>query len=166
MRLRSPKSASAWMAFHLAIELAAARAQAAGSRSDCLHDSMIAFACSPGAAGQRCRATRPCAPRSTGATTCFLRRESLLQRLSVFAGSWALEAAEYVGGGEALIPAMSSISSSNWSTNRWFWLKLALHPRHATACSRRSASMPRRSWWRVEKSRPAAPPPDVLCGAF
>ena len=54
----------------------------------------------PAAAAPPCPASRRCAPSSTGATTCFPRREqTLLRRLSVFAGGWTLEAAESVCAG-------------------------------------------------------------------
>ena len=57
----------------------------------------IASGCSPAATAPRCRGTRRCARRSTGATSCCSAIErTVLRRLAIFAGGFTLEAASAV----------------------------------------------------------------------
>ena len=47
----------------------------------------------------------------------------LLQRLSVFAGGWTLEAAEAVCGSMGWKNLRCWMGWASWSTNRWWWLQ-------------------------------------------
>ena len=52
----------------------------------------------------------PCAPSSTGATTCSPRRAGAFRRLAVFAGGWTVEAAEAVCGRVDEPPTVDTLS--------------------------------------------------------
>ena len=57
----------------------------------------IVSSCSPADADRRCRGTRRCARRSTGATSCCREPErAVLRRLAIFAGGFTLEAASVI----------------------------------------------------------------------
>ena len=103
--------------------------------------STTASDCSRPAAGRRCPVTVPCTRRWTGATSCFGRKERVLfRRLSVFAGSFTLEAAESVCAGEEL--QRDEVLESALATGRQVagGGAGARTGRRATACWRRSAS--------------------------
>ena len=79
----------------LAIELAAARVAAADGRADRRPAGRPLPPADRRQPHRACRASRPCAPRSIGATTCSSAGAAvLLRRLAVFAGGCTLEAAE------------------------------------------------------------------------
>ena len=95
-----------------------------------------------------CRSgSRPCAPWSTGRTSCSTPEEQIvLDRLGVFVGGFDLAAAEAVCGGEPLasedVLDLLGIAGREVAGDA----RGARRRRALPACSRRSASTPARSW--------------------
>ena len=133
----------------LALELAAARVRALLRRAARRPGWTTASACSPAAAARRCRASRRCGRRWTGATTCSREPEQAL-----FAPPGGLRRRLDAGGGRggrapatAIAPRRRARPAhAGWWTSRWWWPSDAARTaRPATACWRRCASTRARS---------------------
>ena len=102
---RSGASAASLDGIPLALELAAARVVDAVAGRGVRTGSRTGSPCSPRAPAPPRSGSRPCGPRSTGATSCCRETEQrVFDRLSVFQGGWTLTSAEDVVGRRGALP--------------------------------------------------------------
>ena len=132
----------------LAIELAAARMKVLTPAAILERLGAPARPAQRRPARRAARASRRCAPRSAGATTCSTpTRRRLFERLGVFAGGFTLEAAEAVCG----------LGRARRRSPRWSSTACSPAATAASRCSRRCASTRSTGWPRRGDARRGPP---------